>query len=422
DVTVVETGLTRNISSLRKALEDGHEAGTFLETIPRRGYRFVAEVTEELQQVREQPVSVELPVESAVLIQPARKGRTTRFVLRAGLALTALASLGGLAMMLRPEPERRSAAVEPSVRIGEHLLYKLAPDETIRAAEHFERAIAGNPGSASAHAGLSISLLHLSMLGVSPIQEVLPRALAAARTSLKLDERSGPAHYAMGMVYMVSDWDFRKADSEFQTALALQPESVQSRLGYARLKLTSADLKGALQLVEEALRLDPASPALGTEYCRVFYYQRDFRRAESECRKVLDREPGYGLAHYYLALTLGLLGRVPEARQSLGRSSLVPGVIEADHAWLSLRQGDRRPALAVLEKRRELLKQGKVDATAKLLLAASLNRMDEAYEAMEVGLLTRAPEMLTVNIDPRLDPIRNDARYPDMLRRAGIPP
>lgn len=56
DVTVVESGLTRNISALRKALEDGLEEGSFIETIPRRGYRFVGEVTEEHQpEIHEAP-------------------------------------------------------------------------------------------------------------------------------------------------------------------------------------------------------------------------------------------------------------------------------------------------------------------------------------------------------------------------------
>jgi TolB-like protein len=41
DTTVEEVGLARNISLLRKALDD--ESGQYIETIPRRGYRFVAE-------------------------------------------------------------------------------------------------------------------------------------------------------------------------------------------------------------------------------------------------------------------------------------------------------------------------------------------------------------------------------------------
>lgn len=42
--TVEEVGLARNVSLLRKALGDEAEESTYIETVPRRGYRFVAEV------------------------------------------------------------------------------------------------------------------------------------------------------------------------------------------------------------------------------------------------------------------------------------------------------------------------------------------------------------------------------------------
>jgi len=44
DTTVEEIGLARNISQLRKALGDEGDAGTYIETLPKRGYRFVVEV------------------------------------------------------------------------------------------------------------------------------------------------------------------------------------------------------------------------------------------------------------------------------------------------------------------------------------------------------------------------------------------
>jgi DNA-binding winged helix-turn-helix (wHTH) protein/TolB-like protein len=44
DVTVEEVGLARNISLVRKALGDESEGAGYIETIPKRGYRFVAEV------------------------------------------------------------------------------------------------------------------------------------------------------------------------------------------------------------------------------------------------------------------------------------------------------------------------------------------------------------------------------------------
>ncbi len=47
DTTVEEIGLARNISQLRKALGDESESGRYIETLPKRGYRFVGEVVME---------------------------------------------------------------------------------------------------------------------------------------------------------------------------------------------------------------------------------------------------------------------------------------------------------------------------------------------------------------------------------------
>jgi TolB-like protein len=44
DTTVEEIGLARNISQLRKALGDESESGRYIETLPKRGYRFVAQI------------------------------------------------------------------------------------------------------------------------------------------------------------------------------------------------------------------------------------------------------------------------------------------------------------------------------------------------------------------------------------------
>src|SRR5260370_38781722 len=44
DTVVEEVGLARNVSLLRKALGDETETVAYIETIPKRGYRFIAEV------------------------------------------------------------------------------------------------------------------------------------------------------------------------------------------------------------------------------------------------------------------------------------------------------------------------------------------------------------------------------------------
>jgi DNA-binding winged helix-turn-helix (wHTH) protein/Flp pilus assembly protein TadD len=403
DVTVVESGLTRNISTLRKALEAGLDDGFYLETIPRRGYRFLVDV----QQERE---GTALPDPPPAARTVGRRSEVWIWLL--GGTVTVTMSLLTIANVQKAEPP---ISTDPALRIGEHLLYKLAPHETRQASEHFERAIANKPDSAAAHAGLSISLLYQAMLGMESLAAVMPRAEGEAATALRLDPRLSLAQHASASVAMIRDWSFTKAEAGFRRALELDSGSVQSRMGYAQLKVAMGDLKGARRLSEEALRMDPASPLLGAQYCRVLYYSRDFLGAAAECGNVLEREPHYALAHYYLALSLGSLNRFTEASDHLRKSGLQPGVVEADEAWLAALRGDRAPAERVLEARRNLIRDGKIDASAKLLPAVTLGLFDEAFEALDAGLRSRAPELLTTPLEPRMDSLHPDPRWQNFL-------
>jgi tetratricopeptide (TPR) repeat protein len=248
----------------------------------------------------------------------------------------------------------------------------------------------------------------------------LPKVEKLTRRALELDGRSAMGHFTRGMILGIRDWNFEGASGELQEAVAADPKFVQGWMGYSRILVARGKLTEAQQALERALRLDPASPLLGADYCQVFYMQSDFARAELECRKVLEREPGFALAGYYLALSLGMMGRTDEAEGVLAKSPIRPGGVEADRAWLRLLRGDRHPAMVVLEDRRRSIREGDMDASAKLLLATILGNRDEALEALEAGISVRAPELLNLAAEPRLEALRSDPRAAAVLRGVGI--
>jgi Tfp pilus assembly protein PilF len=338
------------------------------------------------------------------------------------LIFAVLVAVLGAATWQRGEPSVRARYVHPDVRIGQHLLSRLSPATTERARGYFEKALAADRNLAEAHAGLSLVYAQMAGFGMVAPAEAAAAASASAQEAMRLDASSGYAHLAHAVATMLQRGDLRRAEESFQKALLHDGTTIPANYYYSYLKQAQGDSRGAQRLVESAMQLDPVSPALGTQYAISFYQQRDFERAAAECRRVLDREPHFGLAHYYLALSLGHLGRFAEAEQHLSRSGLRPGVIATDLAWLKARQGDLRPARAVLAEQRRLIAAGKVDTGAKVLMTTTLGLTDEALQAIEDTVAQRTSSMMTLLAEPRLDPLRRDPRFGELLRRAGLAP
>lgn len=405
DTYVVESSLARNISAIRKALEDRGGPAPYIETIPKRGYRFVAEVA-----TQGPPEPAVERVEAVPPPQPAPASRRWMGFAAAGLALAVIA-----VWLLRPAPEPEP---DPAALIGRYLLYKVTPADAQRALDTFEQAVVARPKSAIAHAGLAEALLMLPHLALDAGSTT--RAKQAAETAVKLDARLGAAHAALGAARMLADLDFRGAEESLKRAIELEPRSVTARVYLARLLSAQGRLDEALTVAQRAASLDPVSPLTGVQVGIVLYGQRKFDEAARQFRGVLDRERNYTLAHYYLGLTSGFLGRFEEALAHLDKSELHPGVLRTDRAWLSLLQGDRAPAEAVYRDIMEGVKRRDIAPSAPILVAMMLGRMDDAFAAVEAALRDRAAELFTLRCDPRLEPLRQDPRFRGVERRIGM--
>jgi DNA-binding winged helix-turn-helix (wHTH) protein/Flp pilus assembly protein TadD len=405
DTFVVESSLARNISLIRKALEDRSDQGPYIETIPKRGYRFVAAITEDAFDVS--------------VAAPSISTATLRFPLRRPLLMAVaglvLAIAVGATLYRRPVASPVSDP-DPSTLIGWHLFHKVTLADTRRALSAFEKAVAVHPESAIAHAGLAAALLTLPRLAEGGA-DWFERARAESATALRLDPHLGAAHASHGTVQMVVDWDFVAAEKSFRRAIELDPSSILALVNLSQLLSATARLNEALVVAQRAVRIDPVSPMIGVQVGIVLYSQGRFEDAARQFQSVLDRERSFTLAHYYLGLTYGYLGRFAEALTHLGRADLHPGVLRTDRAWVALRAGDRKSGERAYDVIKAEVGAGSVSPSALLLLAVSLGKLDDAFGALETSFQERNPDLLNLQSDPRLEGLRTDARYHNLVRR-----
>jgi DNA-binding winged helix-turn-helix (wHTH) protein len=415
DTTVVESSLTRNISLLRKALAEGSNGEPVIQTVSKRGYRFLPRV----EAISETAEAVELstPAPLPTVTPPARAmpAQMPRLLLIALAVATVLAVVLVSRLPYTGEPALVLDEAEREYLVGRHIWNKVEPAHVERALRRFERAAALDPDSALAHAGIADSHLLMIQLAMSSRARSLAPARAAAERAIALDPTLALPHVSLGYVAAMNGLDLTSARREFERAVALGfPVALP---GYGDYLTWIGDLDGAREYFARAMRHDPVSANIATRAARLEYFDRRYEESIQRLREVLEREPSFSLARYYLALSSAFLGQTDLALQELRQARLNANLLATDEAWIASRRGDLKPAQALLAERQPGVDSGTRDWTELLLPAISVGDHDLAIRALEEMWQTREIELLHLQVDPRFDPLRADARFQNLTKR-----
>jgi TolB-like protein len=129
-----------------------------------------------------------------------------------------------------------------------------------RAIGYFQQAIAKDPRSALAYAGLADCFNMLSFYGGAAPRESFPKAQAAALKALELDQNLGEAHAALAFSRLHHDWDWKSAEAGFRRAIVLNPNYSNARHWYSHYLLASGRSEDALIETRKVLETGPAQP------------------------------------------------------------------------------------------------------------------------------------------------------------------
>jgi DNA-binding winged helix-turn-helix (wHTH) protein/Tfp pilus assembly protein PilF len=399
DTFVVESSLNKHISILRKALDNGRDGVSCIETVSKRGYRFTARFEEEMA-------------------QPVLRAPGKGILLRGAVAGALVLVMVLLSSPRRPAPVNDAGhEAERQYRAGRHVLGKLDRAEMRKALERFQKAVKLDPVSAQAHAGMADTYAMMTTLAIGSPSSNLANARKAANRAIELNSVLALPHASLGLVRVLADFDFVAAEREYRTALKLDADSIIALHGYACFLANSGRLIEARNVVQRAQRLDPVSPLIGVAAAKIEWYDHRFERAIEILRDVLELEPSYSAASYYMAMSLGMLGRTEEAIRYLKQARPHLSLLATDEAWLHAVMGDRHPAKALLAERRNLVVNKKAKATVMLLPAIDAGETDLAFWCIEEMWKTRETELIQLKASPRFDALHSDARFAGIVKR-----
>jgi serine/threonine-protein kinase len=306
--------------------------------------------------------------------------------------------------------------------LGAYHAGKRNPEAIDKGIGYFQQAIRLDPSYARAYAGLAEAYVERDLWGGLGIGKSADQVRAATLKALELDADLAEAHALLAQIHSQYDWDWQGTETEYKRAIELNPNLARSYVGYAYFLQTMGRHQEALASARRAVELDPLSPADITDEGRILYRARHYEDAIALYKRALELDPGYLPALSRIADAYEQLGKFDEALasvQELLQKTTDPRIGLRPLAGIYARMGRRREAIEMVRK---IEKDGAIggDEFALASIYSALGDRDHAIAALERGVRQRSL-LAIVFRDPRLDPLRSDPRFQELLRRAGLP-
>ncbi|MGC2448378.1 MAG: winged helix-turn-helix domain-containing protein [Candidatus Sulfotelmatobacter sp.] len=432
-----DRGISSAIKRLRDALGDSADNPIFVETIDRRGYRWIAP----LHPIEVASAPNATGPEKAVIAGPreAPSWRNLVFVLpvlallfaawifrpgyrnaKAGVKSVAATSPGGLHRAANRE-------AEDFYLKGRFYWNKRTPESLNQAVDSFTQAIVHDPNYSDAYVGLADSYNLMREYTLMPATEAYPRALAAAKKAVELDDHSSAAHASLAFVSFYGMWDAGTADEEFRRAINLDPNNANAHHWYATYLQTVRRFDESLNEIDRAQALDPHSSSILAD--RGMLLWRAGRREEALrlLRQLEQDDPDALSPRRYLKFVdleigdnVGYLAEMNKESLLLHDASLSTIADAAEKGFAA--HGARGMLEAQIDQQKKVYNQGKLSPFYLGETYSLLGNTGEALKYLYVCYDRHAQETVNIAADPAFNSLHSIPAFQQLLAKIGLPP
>ena len=293
---------------------------------------------------------------------------------------------------------------------------KRTADNLKKSIEYFQQAIAVDPNYALAYAGLADGYALLSAFGVIPPHEGTPKAREFALKALSLDNSLGEPHATLALKLQDYDYDFAGAEREFKLSIALNPNYATAHQWYGEL-LGLGRFEEAFAEFRRALEIDPLSLPVNWHYGRSLYVARKYDESLAQLKKTVELDATFPGVHVTLAQVYQAKGNYAESVEEYAKFEELNG--ESQNAKVmreSFAKGGWQGFLRVMTAENQ-----HIDSWPVMTFQAELGEKDKAFAVLNKAYESRHADIQALKVEPLLDPLRNDPRFAELMRRVGLP-
>jgi tetratricopeptide (TPR) repeat protein len=324
-----------------------------------------------------------------------------------------------------PVAHRGSPEAEDFYLKGRYFWNKRTPEDLNKAVDLFTQAIVRDPSFAQAYVGLADCYNLLREYSAMPPSEAYPRALAAAREAVKLDDSSAEAHNSLAFVTFYWDWDAATAEREFKRAIALNPNYVAAHHWYATFLMANRRYPEAITEIETARKLDPSSTAIMADRGFILYWAGQ-AEGSGLLKQIEAAEPAFLSPHLYLSEIyfrdqdyphyLSEIAKVAQLRHDRGELA----VAQAGENGL-VADGAHGMWEGMLPVQKKYYLQGLLPPYPLAQTYSELGDKQEALKYLREAYDKRDASVLFLSNDHAFDTLRGNPSFNDLLARTTQP-
>ncbi len=442
-----EQGISSAVMRLRDALRDSADNPIFIETIERRGYRWIGPIhtpppaAEKPFDQSAPPPLASQPHKPFTAPSPSSSSDTWRklvFVLPLLVLLFAgwIFRPGNRAAQVGAKSVTAAArAVHPPANHEAEDFYlkgrfywnKRTPESLNQALDAFTQAIARDPNYSDAYVGLADCYNLLREFSAMPENEAYFKAFAAAKKAVELDPQSADAHASLAFVTFWGMWDAREAEKEFRRAIELDASDAKAHHWFATFLHGLGRDEEALTEIEIARKLDPHSSSILADKGELLRGAGRYDEALQILTQLEEAEPDFISPHRYLQSAYFDTGDYPHYIAELRKAALLTHdaakISEADAAAKGFAAGGERGLdEAQLSERIKLYAQRNVSSYYIAQSDARLGNTGEALNYLTICVQSHDGLALNVRQDQSFASLRADPRFKQLLTIIGLPP